>query len=723
MATQVSFVILGIVLLAVLGVLILFVKMYQKAVQGEALVRTGSGDVKVSFSGILVVPVLHKLEVMDITLKAMEISRVGKDGLICKDNLRADIKVSFFIRVNKTKEDVVHVAQSIGCNRASDPQELQMLFDAKFSEALKTVGKHFEFVELYNSRAQFKDKILEEIGTDLNGYILDDCAIDYLEQTPLESLNENNILDSEGIKKIIDLTAQQKVQSNLIENEKKKMLKKQDVEAEETILELDRQLVEQQEKQRREVSNIRARETAEREKVQQEELKRSEQARIATEEEVGTLEQNKERQILVAQRNKERTDAVEQERVEQARLLEATDKERVVELARIEKEKALEEERKNIQEVIRERVVVEKATVMEEEKIKDTRALAEADRGKQVAIVNAERDAQEALVKEIKAAEAAKQSSEHRAQQRMIDAKAEQDSAEHRATAMKTMAEAEAAQKAAIGLSEAQVMEAKAAAREKEGEAEAGVIEAQAEADAKGISLRASAQSQADEKLGMVAAQISLEQGKADAQVIEIQAAAHEKEGLTQANVMAEKFRAEAQGIQQKAEAMKQLDGVGREHEEFKLKLENDRAIELAKINIQKDIAHAQAEVIAQALKTAKIDIIGGETMFFEQIMGSITKGKAIDGMVRNSHTLQDVKSAFFDSNGNGGGGFKENFKKFIDQFGVSSDDLKNLTVSALLIKMMNQSDHQETKTGLKQLLNMAQTAGLDHEPMKNMKF
>ena len=69
------------------------------------------------------------------------------------------------------------------------------------------------------------------------------------------------------------------------------------------------------------------------------------------------------------------------------------------------------------------------------------------------------------------------------------------------------------------------------------------------------------------------------------------------------------------------------------------------------------------------------------------------------------------------------GGGFKENFKKFIDQFGVSSDDLKNLTVSALLIKMMNQSDHQETKTGLKQLLNMAQTAGLDHEPMKNMKF
>ena len=720
MGTSITLFLLVLAVVVVLGMLVFFIKMYQKAVQGEALVRTGSGDVKVSFSGIMVVPVLHKLEVMDITLKSMEISRVGKDGLVCRDNLRADIKVSFFIRVNKTREDVVHVAQSIGCNRASDPQELQMLFDAKFSEALKTVGKHFEFVELYNSRAQFKDKILEEIGTDLNGYILDDCAIDYLEQTPLESLNENNILDAEGIKKIIDLTAQQKVQANLIENEKRKMLKKQDVEAEETILELDKQLTEQQEKQAREVSNIRAREAAEREKVRQEEHKRSEQARIATEEEVGTLEQNKERQILVAQRNKERTDAIEQERVDQARLLESTDKERVVELARIEKEKALEEERRNIQEVIRERVIVEKATVVEEEKIKDTRAMAEADRSKQVAIVNAERDAQESLVKEIKAAEAAQQAAEHRAKQLMIDAQADEDSAAHRAVAMKTMADAEAAQKAAIGLSEAQVMEAKAAAREKEGEAEAGVIEAQAEADAKGISLRAEAQSEADQKLGMVAAQISLEQGKSDAQVIEIKAAADEQQGLAEARVMQQKYKSEAEGIREKANAMQVLDGAGREHEEFKLRLETEKALELARIDIQREIAESQAKVISEALKAANIEIIGGETMLFEQIMGSIAKGKAIDGMISKNGTLQEVKSALLHSNG--GGGLKENLRKLVDQFGVSSDDLKNLTVSALLLKMMNQTDGKE-KDGLNKLLDLARTAGLADEPMRNLRL
>ena len=92
------------------------------------------------------------------------------------------------------------------------------MFDAKFSEALKTVGKHFEFTELYNSRAQFNERIQQEIGRDLNGYVLEDCAIDYLEQTPVNQLDQNNILDAEGIKKITEITSQEKIKANLIQH-------------------------------------------------------------------------------------------------------------------------------------------------------------------------------------------------------------------------------------------------------------------------------------------------------------------------------------------------------------------------------------------------------------------------------------------------------------------------------------------------------------------------
>ncbi len=177
----------GLVILVIIavGVFAMIVRCYRKVDQGKALVRNGLGGTKVSFSGIVVLPIVHKSETMDISVKRVEIDRNGKNGLICMDNLRADIKVAFFVRVNQTPADVLKVAQAIGCERASSQEAMIELFDAKFSEALKTAGRQFVFVDLYNSREKLKEGILRLIGTDLNGFVLEDVAIDFLEQTPL----------------------------------------------------------------------------------------------------------------------------------------------------------------------------------------------------------------------------------------------------------------------------------------------------------------------------------------------------------------------------------------------------------------------------------------------------------------------------------------------------------------------------------------------------------
>ncbi len=715
---------LGIIgLIFIVGVtfalLVMLARMYRKALQGEALVKTGFGGTKVNFNGMIVLPVIHKLEVMDITVKTIVISRTASDGLVCKDNMRADIKVTFFVRVNQTHEDVKQVAQSIGCHRASDQVALEGFFDAKFSEALKTVGKQFDFVELYNSRDDFKTQILNIIGTDLNGYVLDDCAIDYLEQTPMSSMNEDNILDSEGIKKIIQLTSEQKIQSNLIQREKEKTITKQDVEARETVLELERQLAETEAKQRREVHSVQAREEAETDKVREEERLKAERARITTEEELQVAEENKLREVVIAQKNKERADAVETERVQQAQMLEATEKEKLVALAQISKEKALEEERKNIQDVIRERVSIEKTVVEEEESMKNIKAFSEADRTKKVAITLAEKDAEEALVKEIKSAEAAKNASEHLAKKILIDAQAEETAAVHLAESKKTMADAQASEAAAIGMSEAQVMEAKAAALEKEGDAQASVIEAKAEAEAKGIAMKGEAEAQANEKKGFADAKVNKEKGETEAHIIDITADAEEKRGLAEAKVMAEKFSADAEGIKEKANAMKQLDGVGQAHEEFKLKLAMEKEVELARIEIQKEIAEAQAHVISEALKAANIDIVGGETMFFDQIVGSITKGKSADRLVQSSEVLTDVKDTFFSTET--GGNFKDKLRQFVDQFGVSTEDVRNLSISALLLKLTSQANDEGSRGVLKQLGVLAESLGISGNPASSL--
>ena len=101
------------------GIVALMIKCLRKVEQGSAIIRNGMGGTKVSFDRNIVIPILHIVESMDISVKRIEIDRSGEDGLICKDNIRADIKVAFFVRVNKEIEDVKRVAQFLGCKRGT----------------------------------------------------------------------------------------------------------------------------------------------------------------------------------------------------------------------------------------------------------------------------------------------------------------------------------------------------------------------------------------------------------------------------------------------------------------------------------------------------------------------------------------------------------------------------------------------------------------------------
>ncbi|MBE8713485.1 SPFH domain-containing protein [Sphingobacterium hungaricum] len=692
--TGIVLIAVGVVVFGIFAFFVILSMFYKKIPQGKAIVRTGVGGSKVAFNkGMYVIPVFHKMEIMDISVKKIDIARMQGDGLICKDNIRADIKVAFFVRVNKNVDDVINVAQNLGCDRASDPETLKSIFEAKFSEALKTVGKKFEFIELYEARREFRDEILNIIGTDLNGYILDDCAIDYLEQTELQFLSPDNILDSEGIKKITELTAKQNMNANLIRREEEKVIKKQNVEAREAILELDRQLAEKEEKQKREIDNIKAREEAEITKVREEERLKSETVRISTEEQLAVQEENKLRQIIIAEKNKLRTNAIETERVEKDRALEETERIRIVTLAQIDKERSIETEKKSIQNVIKERVQLEKGVIEEQQGVKDLELFREVERKKQAGVIAASQEAEERLISTVKAAEAAKIASEQeaakkiidadaalkiaekKAQEMLIDADAKKEASAKEAEARKIIAEAQAKEEAAIGLSEAEVMVAKADAEEKQGTAQANIIERKAEA--------------------------------------------MRKEGLMEAEIVREKALAEAKGIHEKATAMKELDGVGRDHEEFKLQLQKERDIELAHINIQKDIATAQASVLSEALKSAKIDIVGGETMFFENIVKQVSNSKGFDHLIDNSKHATDIKNALIGPDGKGDLG--EKIKSLADKYGISSNDIKNLTVSAALIKLQQAAtseENAEDSSFINSLFGMAKNLGISNKKL-----
>ncbi|MFG3208995.1 flotillin family protein [Streptomyces tendae] len=663
--------VLAVVCLLLVAVLLFGVsRLFRKVEQGKALIVSKMRKVDVTFTGQVVLPVLHKAEVMDISVKTIEITRAGKEGLICRDNIRADIRISFFVKVNKTVEDVVKVAQAVGTARASDRDTLQELFHAKFSEALKTVGKQMDFTDLYTKREELRYRIIEVIGVDLSGYHLEDAAIDYLEQTPLTQLDPANVLDAQGIRKITELTAVEHVRTNEARRTEEKEITRQNVDAREAVLELERRQADAEIKQKREIDTTRAREEAETARVVEEERLRAQTAFLRTEEQLGVQRENQAREVAVAAKNRERVIAVENERIEKDRMLEAIGRERETELTRISAEKEVEAERRDIAEVIRERVAVDRTVAEQEESIKKLRAVEEAERDRQTVIIAAEAQAQERLVKDIKAAEAAEAAATHRAAEELTMAEARLKSADLEAQAKLRMAEGIQAEAAAAGLAAVQVRDKEADVIEKAGRAEAEATEARLRAEAEGARAKA----------------------------------------LAEAEAIGGKLKAEAAGLTEKAAAMAALDDASRGHEEYRLRLEAEKDIRLAGLDVQRQVAEAQATVLATGLENADIDIVGGDTVFFDRLMSSVALGKGVDGFVKHSETAQALAGPWLD----GSSSFTDDLTRVLGSF--STADVQNLTVSALLMKLMKSGG---TDAGqVQRLLDRAGELGLADTPL-----
>lgn len=721
-------VLVAVCLVVVLLALFSFSRLYRKVDQGRALIVSRTRKVDVTFTGQVVLPVLHKAEIMDISVKTIEISRSGRDGLICRDNIRADIRISFFVKVNKTEADVIKVAQNVGTERASHQDTLQELFHAKFSEALKTVGKQMDFTDLYTKREELRYHIIELIGVDLNGYHLEDAAIDYLEQTPITQLDPANVLDAQGIRKITELTAVEHVRTNEAQRTEQKEITRQNVDAREAILELERRQADAEIKQKREIETSRAREEAETARVVEEERLRAQGAFLRTEEQLGVQRENQAREVAVAAKNRERVIAVENERIEKDRMLEVIARERETQLTKIAAEKEVEAEKREIAEVIRERVAVDRTVAEQEESIKKLRVVEEAERERQSLVIAAEAEAQEKLVKDIKAAEAAEQAATHRAAEELTLAEARLKTADLNARAKLRLAEGIQAEAAAEGLAAVQVRDKEAEVIEKSGRAEAQAAEARLRAEAEGARAKAlaeaeGAQAAAQATGARLKAEAEGTQAKALAEAEGARAAAEatearlkaEAEGarakaLAEATGIGEKLKAEAAGLTEKAAAMAALDEASRGHEEYRLRLQAEKEIRLAGLETQRQVAEAQATVLATGLEHADIDIVGGESVFFDRIMSAVSLGKGVDGFVDNSLTAQALAKPWLD----GSGSFTEDLGRLLGSLG--SADVQNLTVSALLLKLMKSGGPQSVQ--LRQLLDKAGELGLADTPL-----
>ena len=252
--------VIGALVILVVGILTMITRLYRKASANMAFVRTGMGGAQViKDAGTLVLPVVHQIIPVSLETMRLKVERSGEHALITKDNLRVDLSAEFYIKVQANADDILQAARSLG-GRNVQPEAVSELVQEKLVSALRTVAATKDLVELHAKRDEFASAVQAIVTHDLasNGLTLESVTISSLDQTDPTQLQERNVFDAQGLRKIAEITQKARVERNEIEREAERAVVMKNVDTRKKMLDLERDQAEFEAEQKMKVANVRA---------------------------------------------------------------------------------------------------------------------------------------------------------------------------------------------------------------------------------------------------------------------------------------------------------------------------------------------------------------------------------------------------------------------------------------------------------------------------------
>src|SRR5215210_3562225 len=256
---------IGVTLMVFVLVATAITRLYRKASANMAFVRTGMGGARVvRDGGTLVVPVVHQVIPVSLETMRLNVERRGVHALITKDNLRVDLSAEFYIKVQANTDDILQAARSLG-GRNVHPDAVSELVQEKLVSALRTVAATKELVELHAKRDEFASAVQAIVTHDLasNGLTLESVTISALDQTDPLQLQERNVFDAQGLRKIAQITQQARIERNEIEKDAERQVVERNVSTTKKVLDLQRDQAEFEAEQKMKVANVQAARTRE----------------------------------------------------------------------------------------------------------------------------------------------------------------------------------------------------------------------------------------------------------------------------------------------------------------------------------------------------------------------------------------------------------------------------------------------------------------------------
>jgi uncharacterized membrane protein YqiK len=309
-------VIAGLVVLLLVSVWA-YTRVYTITPNNEAFVRTGGVLVKqktvVLNGGCVVLPGFHELTRVPLREISIDVERTGKLAVRTRDYLRADMRVTFYVCINATEEDVLTAAARLSQGNRITPEDIKNALEKRADDAIRAAAKTKSLAEIDSDKLGFAQEVLNLVQQDLNkvGLTLNNIAISEIQES--DTYDTNNFFDAQGVrlrtetiqrsiqqKREVELTTQVAIEQKELDAKKRSLQIQQEQEA--ARLEQQFQVEALKAQREREIQEAKEREMAatQRTKILQQKLVEEEEIRRK----LGVQKSQIEADIALEERNK-----------------------------------------------------------------------------------------------------------------------------------------------------------------------------------------------------------------------------------------------------------------------------------------------------------------------------------------------------------------------------------------------------------------------------------
>lgn len=310
-----------------------YTRVYVITPTNEAFVKTGGIIQKrkkvILNGGCVVLPGFHELTRVPLREQSIDVERTGKLAVRTQDYLRADMRVTFYVCINASEDDVLTAAARLSRQGKITPEDIKNALEKRADDGIRAAAKSKNLAEIDSDKLGFAQEVLNLIEPDLKkvGLTLNNIAISEIEES--DTYDTNNFFDAQGVRLRTETIQRSIQQKREVELATRVAIEQKELDAEKRSLEITKDQEEAKLAQAQEIASLKA----EQERAIREKLDR----------EAATTERNKILQEKsVEEEEIQRKLGIQQKQIEAD--IELEERQRALDRFRIQQEKSVEEE-------------------------------------------------------------------------------------------------------------------------------------------------------------------------------------------------------------------------------------------------------------------------------------------------------------------------------------------------------------------------------------------